>query len=67
MTELPQKPGTQDEPLTASNLAECPACHQHAGKPMSAGTIKDQPRRVRLEMRCGHCDHEWTVDTLMSE
>jgi hypothetical protein len=54
MAEPP--PGTSTYPVV------CPRCHAIEGFPFRASTVADQPRVMRVEMRCAACQHEWRVE-----
>jgi uncharacterized Zn finger protein len=40
----------------------CEKCQQGTGMPMVVATLKDDPKRIRITVRCDHCGHMWNVD-----
>jgi len=38
----------------------CPHCASVAGLPVAAMTVAGQPRSMRLDFKCGACDHRWS-------
>jgi hypothetical protein len=51
-------------PQRASRPERYPISCQHCGivaaVPVAVTTVAGQPRSVRLEFKCGACDHRWS-------
>lgn len=37
----------------------CPSCRTVSGVAVAVTTVADQPRLLRLELKCGECHHRW--------
>ena len=61
---MSERPDEQSERGREKYPAQCPSCHQRAGKPKSVATVAGKRNVIRLEMLCGHCAHGWTEDKI---
>lgn len=47
-------------PLPDRFPVTCPNCAAEAGMPAAVATVANHPHLLRVDFKCGNCDHSWS-------